>query len=176
MKRREFFKLAGGAAVWPLAARAQQAMPVIGFLSSRSPGESAHLVTAFRGGLTESGFVEGQNMVIAFRWAEGHYDRLPSLAIDLVNSRVAVIVTAGGPLPASAAKSATPTIPIVFTATTDPVQLGLVENLNRPGGNVTGMGSFSSATGGKRLGLLHELVTTARVIGVLVNPGQNHSE
>ena len=95
MKRREFFKLAGGAAVWPLAARAQQAMPVIGFLSSRSPGESAHLVTAFRGGLTESGFVEGQNMVIAFRWAEGHYDRLPSLAIDLVNSRVAVIVTAG---------------------------------------------------------------------------------
>ena len=178
MKRREFFKLAGGAAVWPLAARAQQAMPVIGFLSSRSPGESAHLVTAFRGGLTESGFVEGQNMVIAFRWAEGHYDRLPSLAIDLVNSRVAVIVTAGGPLPASAAKSATPTIPIVFTATTDPVQLGLVENLNRPGGNVTGMGSFSSATGGKRLGLLHELVTTARVIGVLVNPDfpQSNSE
>ena len=178
MKRREFFKLAGGAAVWPLAARAQQAMPVIGFLSSRSPGELAHLVTAFRGGLTESGFVEGQNMVIAFRWAEGHYDRLPSLAIDLVNSRVAVIVTAGGPLPASAAKSATPTIPIVFTATTDPVQLGLVENLNRPGGNVTGMGSFSSATGGKRLGLLHELVTTARVIGVLVNPDfpQSNSE
>jgi putative ABC transport system substrate-binding protein len=113
MKRREFFKLAGGAAVWPLAALAQQAMPVIGFLSSRSPGESAHLVTAFRGGLTESGFVEGQNMVIAFRWAEGHYDRLPSLAIDLVNSRVAVIVTAGGPLPASRPPSKPQSRPLV---------------------------------------------------------------
>src|SRR5205823_13747501 len=136
--------IGGVAAAWPLAPRAQQAaMPVVGFVSSRSPGESAHLVAAFRRGLGEAGFVEGQNTVIAFRWAEGQYDRLAALATDLVGSRVAVIVTAGGVLPALAAKAATSTTPIVFTAVTDPVQLGVVESLNRPGANVTGMASVS---------------------------------
>jgi putative ABC transport system substrate-binding protein len=172
MRRREVLSVLASAAVaWPRAACAQQqAIPVIGFLSSRSPGESAHLVAAFRRGLGETGFVEGQNMVIAFRWAEGHYDRLPALAADLVTSHVAVIVTAGGALAALAGKAATSTIPIVFTAVTDPVQLGVVQSLNHPGGNITGMGSFSSAAGGKRLGLLHELAPAARTIAMLVNP------
>src|SRR5437868_4549474 len=171
IRRREFISLLGGAAAWPLAARAQQpAVPIIGYLSSRSPGESTHIVAAFRRGLREAGFAEGENMVVAFRWAEGDYDRLPALAADLVGSRVALIVAAGGPPSALAAKAATSNIPIVFSSVTDPVRLGLVSSLNRPGGNVTGMASFTTALGAKRLGLLHELVPSASTIAVLMNP------
>jgi putative ABC transport system substrate-binding protein len=140
MKRREFIWLVGGAAVaWPHTVLAQQtAMPIIGFLSSRSPAESTAVVAAFRQGLREAGFVKGQNLAIAFRWAEGHYDGLPVLAADLVNLRVAVLLAAGGPPSAHAAKAATLTIPIVFSAASDPVRLGLVPSLNRPEGNITG--------------------------------------
>ena len=139
MRRREFITLLGGAAAtWPLAAPAQQpGMPVIGFLSSRSPGESAGVVAGFRQGLSEAGFIEGQNALVAFRWAEGHYDRLPALAAELVELRVAVLFTAGGPPAAFAANAATQTIPIVFSAAIDPERIGLVPSLNHPGGNVT---------------------------------------
>jgi putative ABC transport system substrate-binding protein len=170
VKRRDFITVLGGVAAWPLSARAQQPMPVVGFLSSRSPSESAGVVAALRHGLREVGFVEGQNLAIAFRWAEGRYDQLPALATELVALRVAVLFAAGGPPSALAAKAATSTIPIVFTAVTDPVRLGLVTSLNRPGGNVTGMSVFNSALGAKRLELLHALVPTAAVIAVLVNP------
>jgi putative ABC transport system substrate-binding protein len=171
MKRREFITLLGGAAVtWPLPARAQQAMPLIGFLSSRSPGESAGVVAAFRQGLTETGFVEGQNLTIAFRWAEGRYDRLPALAAELVSLRVAVLYAAGGPPAALAAKAATSVIPIVFSAASDPVGLGLVASLSRPGGNVTGMSLFASDLWAKNVELLKELVPTASVMAYLVNP------
>jgi putative ABC transport system substrate-binding protein len=171
MKRREFITLLGGAAVtWPLPARAQQAMPLIGFLSSRSPGESAGVVAAFRQGLTETGFVEGQNLTIAFRWAEGRYDRLPALAAELVSLRVAVLYAAGGPPAALAAKAATSVIPIVFSAASDPVGLGLVASLSRPGGNVTGMSLFASDLWAKNVELLKELAPTANVMAYLVNP------
>jgi len=171
MKRRAFITLLGGAAAWPLAARAQQpTMPVIGFLGSRSPSESAYVVAAFRRGLGESGFVEGQNCVIAFRWAEGRYDRLAPLATELVGMSAAALFTAGGSPSAVAAKAATSTIPIVFSAVNDPVRLGLVASLNRPGGNVTGMSVFNLALAGKRLELLKELMPRAGVIGYLVNP------
>ena len=172
MKRRTFITLLGGAAVaWPLAARAQQpAMPTIGFLSSRSPGESANLVAAFRQGLREAGFVEGQNAAIAFRWAEGHYDRLPGLATELVELRVAVLFTAGGPPSAFAAKAATRIIPVVFSAALDPDRIGLVASLNRPGGNVTGTSLFPLEMAAKSVQLLKELLPTATVIGYLVNP------
>jgi ABC-type uncharacterized transport system substrate-binding protein len=177
IKRREFIALLGSAAAWPLAARAQPpAVPVIGFLSSRSPGESAGVVAAFQQGLRETGFVEGQNVVIAFRWAEGHYDRLPALAADLIDVRVAVLFAAGGPPSALAAKAATPTIPIVFSAVNDPVQLGLVASLNRPGGNVTGMSLFASELWAKVVELLKELVPAATVIAYLVNPSNPSAE
>jgi ABC-type uncharacterized transport system substrate-binding protein len=171
MKRREFMTLLGGAAVtWPLPARAQQTMPLIGFLSSRSPDESAYAVAAFRQGLRETGFVEGQNLTTAFRWAEGHYDRLPALAAELVDLRVAVLYAAGGPPAALAAKTATSAIPIVFSAASDPVGLGLVASLNRPGGNVTGMSLFAADFWAKNVELLKELVPTASVMAYLVNP------
>jgi ABC-type uncharacterized transport system substrate-binding protein len=176
--RREFITLFGGAAVaWPLAARAQQpGMPVIGFLSSRSPGESAGVVAAFQQGLRETGFVEGQSVVIAFRWAEGHYDRLPALAADLIDVRAAVLFAAGGPPSAVAAKAATSTIPIVFSGVSDPVQLGLVASLNRPGGNITGMSMFATELWMKVFELLKELVPAATVIAYLVNPSNPSAE
>src|SRR4051794_6815660 len=171
MKRRTFITLLGGATAWPLAAPAQQpAVPVIGFLSSRSPAESADSVTAFRQGLREMGFIEGQNLLIAFRWAEGRYDRLRQLAADLVDLRVAMLFAAGGSPSALAAKAATSTIPIVFSASNDPVSLGLVSSLSRPGGNVTGMSTFNWQLGPKRLELLKELVPTATKIAYLANP------
>jgi putative tryptophan/tyrosine transport system substrate-binding protein len=171
MRRREFITFLGGAAtVWPVAARAQQAAtPLIGFLSSRSPNESEALVAAFRRGLAETGFVEGQNVHLAFRWAEGRYDRLPELAAELVKSQVAVIASVGGSVSALAAKSATSTIPIV-AVTSDPVKAGLVASFNRPGGNVTVVSPSGTLLSAKRLGLLRELVPTATLIGVLLNP------
>jgi putative tryptophan/tyrosine transport system substrate-binding protein len=143
---------------------------LIGFLSSRSPGESSGVVAAFRRGLSEAGFVEGRNTVIAFRWAEGAYDRLPALAGDLISLRVAVFVAAGGTPSLITAKAATTTIPIVFTAVNDPVQLGFVPSFNRPGGNVTGISLFNNSLLAKRIGLLHEVAPTAAMIAMLRNP------
>jgi putative tryptophan/tyrosine transport system substrate-binding protein len=172
MRRRDFIALVGSAAiVSPISARAQQpAMPVIGFLSSRSPDESKHLVGAFRAGLGESDYVEGRNVAIEYRWAEGQYDRLPALAADLVRRAVVVLVTTGGEPSALAAKAATSTIPIVFTAGVDPVAFGLVASMNRPGGNVTGISLMATVTEAKRLEMLRELVPRAATIGVLINP------
>jgi len=177
MKRREFIVLLGGAAAaWPLVARAQQpAMPVIGFVSSRSPGESASVVAGFRQGLKEVGYAEGRNVHIAFRWAEGRYDRLPALAAELVEIQVAVILAAGGSQTGLAAKAATSTIPIVNIGS-DPDRVGLVASLNRPGGNVTGVSLLSWPVTPKRLELLRELVPTATIIGVLVNPNAANTE
>jgi putative ABC transport system substrate-binding protein len=169
--RREFITLLGGAAAWPVAAGAQQpAMPVIGFLSGRSADESEALVAAFRQGLRETGFVQGRNLTIEFQWADGHYDRLPALAKDMVDRRVAAIAAVGGSVSGLAAKAATPTIPIVFSSGGDAVKLGLVASLNRPGGNVTGINLVFGALGAKRLDLLRQLIPTATTIAMLVNP------
>ena len=172
MKRREFITLVGGAvAAWPLAARAQRpAMPVIGLLSSRSPATDAPLIAVMRGGLNESGLVEGRNFTMDYRSAEGQYDRLASLAADLVHRKVAVIVAIGGEVAALAAKSATATIPIVFVGGTDPVRSGIVTSLHRPGGNITGVSAFQSELEPKKLELLRELRPNAATIAALVNP------
>jgi putative tryptophan/tyrosine transport system substrate-binding protein len=169
MRRRDIL-LTGAAAVWPLVVRAQQlAMPVIGFLSGASRAAFAHLVAAFHEGLAEAGFVEGQNVAIEYRWAEGRYDRLPALAAELVDEQVAVMVASGGDRPTLAAKAATSTIPIVFTGSDNPVKFGLVESLSRPGGNVTGMHLFTSELEVKKLEVLQELLPDARLIAMLVN-------
>lgn len=170
MRRRDFMAGLGIAAALPVLARAQPAMPTIGFLSSRSPDESGDVVAAFRQGLAESGYVVGRNVAIEYRWAEGQYDRLPALAADLVRMGVEAILAAGGPPSALAAKQATTTIPIVFSAADDPVGLGLVSSLNRPGGNITGMSVFNATLSAKRLSLLHEFVPVARTIAYLTNP------
>jgi putative ABC transport system substrate-binding protein len=172
MRRRDFIAFLGGTVVgWPLAAHAQQpAMPVIGYLSARSPDDTAHLVAAFHRGLGEGGFVEGQNVTIEYRWALGQYDRLPALAAELVRRPVAIFATTGGEPAALAAKAATSTIPIVFLIGGDPVKVGLAASYNRPGGNATGMNILTATLEPKRLGLLRELVPQAATIGVLLNP------
>jgi putative tryptophan/tyrosine transport system substrate-binding protein len=172
MKRREFIAGLGSAAAGPLAARAQQpALPIVAFLSSGSADGSAERVTEFRKGLGETGYVEGQNMTVEYHWLEGRYDRLPAVLADLVRRRVSVITTPANTAAAIAAKAATVTIPIVFSVAEDPVKLGLVASLARPGGNATGINFFASETVAKRLGLLHELVPKAARVAVLVNSG-----
>jgi len=178
-RRRKFLTLLGVGivAACPLAARAQQgAMPLIGFLASASEHGSRGFVAAFRNGLAESGYVEGRDVQVEYRWADNQYDRLSALAAELVRRAVSVIVASGGPAAPIAAKAATSTIPIVFTATSDPVRLGLVASLNRPGGNVTGMGAFTVELDAKRLEVLQELIPNVGLIGALVNPNRPDAE
>jgi putative tryptophan/tyrosine transport system substrate-binding protein len=177
IKRREFITLLGGAAAWPLAARAQQAvMPVVGFVYPGVPELSTGIVAAFRKGLNEAGFIEGRNVTVEFRFAYNDNARLTELAADLAQRRVAVIATQGSTPSALAAKAATTTIPIVFGIGPDPVEIGLVASLNRPGGNITGVSSMNAELGAKRLGLLHELLPTAVRFAVLVNPNNRNAE
>lgn len=171
MRRRDFIRGIGSVAAWPAVAKAQLLpIPTIGFLSSRSPSESAGVVAAFKDGLRQQGFIEGQNVAIAFRWAEGRYDRLPALAADLVGLPASVLLAAGGRPSALAAKKATTLIPIVFSGVYDPVELGLVASLNKPGGNITGMSMFGPGVFAKDIQMLKEMVPSANVVGYLVNP------
>jgi putative ABC transport system substrate-binding protein len=171
VRRREFITLLGGAAVtWPIAARAQPAMPLVGWLSARSAGDSVRVLAAFRGGLEKSGYVEGRNVEVEYRWAEGQFDRLPALAAELARRPVAVLAAVGGGQAALAAKAATTSIPIVFSIGEDPIEWGLVRSFNRPGANLTGATFFTALLGAKRLGLLRELVPKAQVFALLVNP------
>jgi putative ABC transport system substrate-binding protein len=174
--RREFITLLGGAAAWPIAARAQQpVIPVVGFMHSQSLETASDYATAFQQGLKEGGFVEGQNIAVEYRWAQGHYDRLPEIAADLVRRKVSVIAATGGEPSPQVAKAATQTIPIVFTSNGDPVREGLVASLSRPGGNATGVTIFGAAAVTKRLQLLQDLVPQATVIGFLMNPSHPNS-
>ena len=177
MQRREFITLLGGTvAAWPLTASAQQlGMPVIGFMNVGTPKEDEYLRAAFQQGVSETGYIEGQNVTIEYRWAEGHADRLPGLAADLVRRRVSVVAATSTPA-ALAAKAAITTIPIIFETAGDPIKLGLVASLNRPGGNVTGVTQLSSELVAKRLGLLHDLIPTATLIGLLVDPTDPRTE
>jgi putative ABC transport system substrate-binding protein len=175
MRRRDFLTFLGGAAAWPLAAQAQQpAVPVIGFLHSASPEPAAGFVQAFRQGLRESGFLEGQNVAVEYRWAEGRNERLPELAADLVRRRVSAIAATGAISSVQAAKSATATIPVVFYTGVDPVEVGFVASLSRPGGNLTGVTTLAGELSPKRFELLHELVPAATGFGMLVNPGRSN--
>jgi putative tryptophan/tyrosine transport system substrate-binding protein len=176
MRRREFVAAIATLFVGASARGQKDTLPEIGLLSSRSPNESATLIAAFQAGLKESGYVEGQNVAIQYRWADGHYDRLPALAADLVNRKIAVIATVGGTVSALAAKAATAAVPIVFISDQDPVKVGLVKNLNRPDGNATGISQFTSELEAKRLALLRELIPSARRIAILVNPSYPDAE
>jgi putative tryptophan/tyrosine transport system substrate-binding protein len=177
LRRREFITLLGGGAAWPLTARSQQqTIPVVGFLSGRSSSESASAVAAFREGMKEAGYIEGQTITVEYLWADGQYDQLPALAAAFVRRQTAVIVTAGGSASALAAKSATATIPIVFDVTADPVKLGLVASLSRPSGNATGVTNLSATLEAKRLGLLRDLVPGAGIIAALLNPDDPATE
>jgi ABC-type uncharacterized transport system substrate-binding protein len=176
MRRRDFISLIGGAAVWPIPTHAQQpALPVIGFLNGASPESYEHQLAAFRDGLKDGGYVEGRNVAIEYRWAEGHYDRLAEMAADLVNRKVAVIAATSTPANL-AAKAATKTVPIVFTTGSDPVQLGLVAGLSHPGGNVTGVTTLQAELAPKRFELAHELMPNATTVAVLVNPANPIAE